>query len=84
MSLNPSIKDCLETVNYTLDIPNHPFFVALKKGEISKEAFLKTQVEFSHLVKFFNRPMAQVVANIPNVNHRMAIVDNLWEEHGKG
>lgn len=84
MELNPSIKDCLETLNHILDVPNHPFFVALNSGEISKEQFLKTQIEFSHLVKFFNRPMAQVVANIPDAIKRMAIVDNLWEEHGKG
>lgn len=84
MELNTEIKNFLETLNSSLNIENHPFFVALNKGEISKDEFLETQLEFSHLVKYFNRPMALVVANIPDDIKRMAIVDNLWEEHGQG
>lgn len=84
MKLNPSIKDCLEEQNRLLNIEKHPFFVDLNNGKISKEQFLKTQIEFSHLVKYFNRPMAQVVVNIPDAIKRMAIIGNLWEEHGNG
>lgn len=84
MPLNPGLKDALETINASLRIPERPWFVALNAGQVPKGAFLKSQVEFAHLVRFFNRPMAQVIANIPDSKRRMAIVGNLWEEHGNG
>lgn len=84
MELNPSIKDFLETAVYNLQVENHPYFKALLSGKISKQEFINDQIEFSHMVEFFNRPMALVISNIPHATKRMAIVDNLWEEHGKG
>jgi pyrroloquinoline-quinone synthase len=82
--LNQAIKDHLESIISSTDLEKQVFFQVLRKGEISKHQFLKTQMEFSHMVAFFNRPMAMMVANIPNAQKRMAIVGNLWEEHGQG
>jgi pyrroloquinoline-quinone synthase len=84
MSLNPKLKDHLETAIFSLKLEEHPYFQALLSGKVSKSQFLKSQIEFSHAVSFFSRPMAQVISNIPETIPRMAIVDNLWEEHGKG
>jgi len=84
MPINKDMKDFIETFVTVLDIPNHPFFSQLSSGNFTKDQFIQNQIEFSHLVSFFNRPMAQVIANIENSTRRMAIVENLWEEHGQG
>ena len=84
MSLPAGLKDYLETEIHALKLEQHPYFSGLINGRISKQAFLDSQIQFAYLVRFFSRPMASVVANIPNDVKRMAIVDNLWEEHGKG
>lgn len=65
MTLHPSLKNHLETVVDDLNIGEHPYFKMLTSGEMSKGQFLETQIEFAPLVQFFNRPMAQVIANIP-------------------
>lgn len=84
MELRIELKDCLEATNEALAVSRHPWFHALRSGNVTKDEFLRTQIEFSHLVQFFNRPMAVVIANIHDATKRMAIVENLWEEHGKG
>lgn len=82
--LNPELREYLEARVASTNLEQTPYFKALLSGEFSKEDFLKTQIEFSHLVKFFNRPMALMISNIPHAERRVAIVDNLWEEHGRG
>ncbi|MBJ6766034.1 iron-containing redox enzyme family protein [Myxococcaceae bacterium JPH2] len=52
--------------------------------ELSKQRFLDSQIEFAAMAHFFNRPMARRIANIPDAKPRVALVENLWEEHGKG
>jgi pyrroloquinoline-quinone synthase len=84
LSLPPDLKDYLETAAYTLKLDDHPYFSGLLNGKISRKGFLDSQMQFAHLVQFFSRPMASMIANIPNAERRMVIVDNLWEEHGKG
>jgi pyrroloquinoline-quinone synthase len=84
MTLPASLKDVLETEVAVLNLEKHPYFSGLLNGKISKEQFLQSQIQFAYLVRYFSRPMAAVVANIPHDVRRMAIVDNLWEEHGKG
>ncbi|WP_081063725.1 TenA family transcriptional regulator [Burkholderia multivorans] len=84
MSLNSALKDHLESTVFNLKLHENPYFKMLCSGAMSKGQFLQSQIEFAPLVQFFNRPMAQVIANIPDAILRIALVDNLWEEHGKG
>ncbi|MEI7374812.1 MULTISPECIES: TenA family transcriptional regulator [Dickeya] len=84
MSLPVDLKDLLETTTYAMNVAEHPYFSKLINGEISKQGFIDSQMQFAHLVQFFSRPMASMIANIPNAQRRMKIVENLWEEHGKG
>jgi pyrroloquinoline-quinone synthase len=84
MALAADLKDVLETEIASLNLEDHRYFSGLINGKISREAFLESQIQFAYLVRFFSRPMASMVANIPDDIKRMAIVDNLWEEHGKG
>lgn len=84
MALQPALKDYLETTVATLKLDEHPYFAGLLNGKYSKEQFLESQNQFSFLVKYFSRPMAAVISNMPDAVTRSAIVANLWEEHGQG
>lgn len=84
MSLHPEIKAYLESTVASLNLQEHPYFKGLLTGKFSKEQFLDSQNQFSYLVKYFARPMAAVISNIPDAITRSAIVANLWEEHGQG
>lgn len=84
MSIHAELKDHMESCVSELDLPRNPYFKMLCSGEMSKQQFLKSQIEFAPMVYFFSRPMAQVIANVPEVAPRIALVENLWEEHGDG
>ncbi|RBB33077.1 iron-containing redox enzyme family protein [Burkholderia reimsis] len=84
MSLHAGLKNYLESCINDLNLTKNPYFKSLCSGEMSKQQFLRSQVEFASMVHFFSRPMAQVIANVPDPLPRVALVGNLWEEHGKG
>ena len=84
MTLPLDMKAYLESTTAALNLRQHPYFHGLLSGRFSKEQFLDSQNQFSYLVKYFCRPMAAVIANMPNALNRSAIVSNLWEEHGRG
>ncbi|MFN3202058.1 MAG: TenA family transcriptional regulator [Bradymonadia bacterium] len=66
------------------DLLGNPYFEALDDGSMTHEAFLRSQRQFFHAVDFFNRPLAALAARIPHTATRMAVVANVWEEHGEG
>lgn len=84
MSLHMDLKECLEASISELNLSKNLYFQMLCNGGMSKQQFLLSQVEFAPMVHFFSRPMAQVIANIPESTPRVALVGNLWEEHGQG
>ncbi|RDJ99655.1 TenA family transcriptional regulator [Paraburkholderia lacunae] len=84
MSLHVDLKSHLESCIAELNLPQNPYFHALCSGQMSKQQFLKSQIEFAPMVHFFSRPMAQVIASVPDPGPRVALVGNLWEEHGRG
>jgi pyrroloquinoline-quinone synthase len=84
MALPIGLKDYLETTVGSLRLEAHPYFSNLLNGNTSKSAFVESQKHFAYMVKYFSRPMASVIANIPNAITRSALVANLWEEHGQG
>lgn len=84
MNLPLEMKSYLENTVAELNLRQHPYFHGLLSGQFSKDQFLDSQNQFSYLVKYFARPMAAVIANMPNAITRSAIVANLWEEHGRG
>ncbi len=47
------------------------------------ECFRRTQEQFCAAVAFYSRPMAALVAHIPNPKDRLDILHNLVEEHGE-
>lgn len=58
------------------------YFTRLASGAMSREAFLISQKEFYHAVRYFSRPMAALVSRLPDSGTRMTLVHNLAEEHG--
>ena len=61
---------------------NNPYFVALRDGSMSLEAFRVTQEQFFFAVTYFPRPMAILIGRIPDPALRLDILRNLVEEHG--
>ncbi len=61
-----------------------PYMRALRDGSLTKEQFVETQIQFFHAVIFFSRPMALLVGRIPRPQMRLALLENLGDEHGDG
>ena len=60
----------------------NPYFRALKTGSMSLAQFRRSQEQFFWAVSFFSRPMAAMVARIPDARARLDILHNVVEEHG--
>ena len=78
------LDDLVATVLSEVDAARNPYFVALRDGSFTREDFVATQVQFYFVVTFFSRPMAAVAARVPEPELRLAILRNVWEEHGEG
>ncbi|HLX52546.1 MAG TPA: iron-containing redox enzyme family protein [Aquella sp.] len=52
--------------------------------DATREDFLKTQIPFYHAVKVFPRALAKLAYCIEDSTTRLPVIENLWEEHGKG
>jgi pyrroloquinoline-quinone synthase len=74
------IDDILAETGYA----QNPYFTALAGGDLSKDDFIETQIQFYHAVIFFSRPMAALAAKIPTHEQRLEVLRNVWEEHGQG
>ena len=79
----PNIIACADEVLGRFGILGNPYFVALRDGSMSLESFRKTQEQFFFAVTFFPRPMAALLARIPDPGQRLDILHNLVEEHGE-
>jgi pyrroloquinoline-quinone synthase len=64
-------------------ILTNPYFTALQDGTMTLEAFRRGQEQFYFAVLFFARPMAALVARIPDPRSRLDILHNVVEEHGE-
>lgn len=58
------------------------FFQALRSKQMSLKQFQKTQTQFFFAVDYFSRPMAALVARLPEHAQRVSILENIMEEHG--
>ena len=64
-------------------IMSNPYFLALSSGAMTLPDFRRTQEQFFYAVTFFPRPMATLLARIPDPKARLDILHNLVEEHGE-
>ncbi|HSI65274.1 MAG TPA: iron-containing redox enzyme family protein [Candidatus Saccharimonadia bacterium] len=58
------------------------YFAGLSTGALSKESFIRSQKQFYFAVRYFSRPMAALMARMPDSASRQALMHNLAEEHG--
>ena len=65
-------------------ILNHAFLNRIKDGWLNKKQLKYFVGQYGIYCRYFPRFLAAAAANIPDDPTRMAIVENLWEEHGEG
>ena len=65
-------------------ILNHAFLNRIKDGWLNKSQLHYFVGQYGIYCRYFPRFLAAAAANIPDDQTRMAIVENLWEEHGEG
>ena len=63
-------------------ILDNEYFTALRQGTMSLGDFCETQKQFFFAVGYFSRPMAALLARIPDSGARAALMHNLADEHG--
>jgi pyrroloquinoline-quinone synthase len=78
----PRVTAAAESAIRHSGILSNPYFRALEDGSMSLERFRRTQEQFYVAVWFYPRPMAALVARIPDPRARKDILMNLVEEHG--
>lgn len=61
---------------------DNPYFATLADGSMSLDQFRRSQEQFFWAVEFFSRPMAGLVARLPDPKQRLDILHNVVEEHG--
>ena len=65
-------------------ILNHPFLNRIKDGWLDKRQLHYFVGQYGIYCRYFPRFLAAAAANIPDDPTRMALVENMWEEHGEG
>jgi len=65
-----------------LPIIKGKFFEDLHSEQMTLEQFQQTQQQFFFAVHYFSRPMAALVARLPEHAQRVSILENIMEEHG--
>lgn len=61
-----------------------PYFRFLEEEPSALAGFRRSQVQFFFAVRSFPRSLAYLAARIEESAARLALVRNLWEEHGEG
>jgi pyrroloquinoline-quinone synthase len=79
----PQVTAAAEAALRHVGIADNPYLRALEDGSMSLEQFRRTQEQFYVAVWFYPRPMAALVARIPDPRARKDILHNLVEEHGE-
>ncbi len=65
-------------------ILHHPFLNRIKDGWLNRDQLKYFVGQYGIYCRFFPRFLSAAAANIPDDPTRMALVENLWEEHGEG
>jgi pyrroloquinoline-quinone synthase len=79
----PRVTARASAVLQRVRILHNPYLEALQDGSMTQDCFRRTQEQFFFAVTFFPRPMAGLVARIPDPRSRLDILHNLVEEHGE-
>lgn len=78
------MRDYIAALKARCAVDQNPYFTALRDGSFSREDFVETQVQFLFAVVFFSRPMAVLAGRLPRPEQRLALLENVSDEHGEG
>lgn len=79
-----TILEAAALVSKAYDFNKHPYFKWVLDPETTLEEYRKTQIPFRYAIEHFSRAMTAVLAQIPNMEDRMEVYENVAEEHGEG
>ena len=79
----PQVTARANEVIERVGVLQNSYFAGLASGQMDLECFRLTQEQFFFAVTFFPRPMAALVAKIPDPKMRLDILHNVVEEHGE-
>jgi pyrroloquinoline-quinone synthase len=74
--------ECVEASTARRPILENSYFSALKDDTMSRDCFVRSQKQFFFAVRYFSRPMAALMARMPDSASRQGLIHNLSEEHG--
>jgi pyrroloquinoline quinone (PQQ) biosynthesis protein C len=81
---DPDFAAAVARVKAQHPIDENPYFIGLRDGSFTRDDFVETQVQFLFAVVFFSRPMAALAGRIPRPEQRVALLENISDEHGHG
>mgnify|MGYP002147737936 CR=1 FL=1 len=78
------MKQYIADLKRRLRPSDNPYLAALRDGSFDRDDFLETQIQFLFAVVFFSRPMAALAGRLPRPELRLALLENVEDEHGSG
>ncbi len=80
----PDLDAAVARVEAVWDFQAHPYLRWMAAPSTTREAFCATQVPFRFAVEHFSQALAATLARVPRLETRMALAENVAEEHGHG
>ena len=80
----PTLEAAVELLESRYLFPRHPYFLWMHDPDTTRDAFRATQVPFRFAVECFSQSLAAVLARIVAIESRLAVAENVAEEHGRG
>jgi pyrroloquinoline-quinone synthase len=81
-NIAPRISALAESIVARVGLRENPYFTALRDGRMALEQFRASQAQFYFAVRYFARPMAALIARMPDPASRLDVLHNVVEEHG--
>jgi pyrroloquinoline-quinone synthase len=78
------MRSHVKSLKLRLDPLASPYLRALHEGTLTRDDFVETQIQFLFAVVFFSRPMAALAGRLPRPEMRLALLENVGDEHGEG
>ncbi len=82
MNPAPRVTSLAREILAEFHVIDGPYLTKLKSGAMSLENFRASQEQFFYAVQYYARPIAALIARIPDPKSRLDLVHNLVEEHG--
>jgi pyrroloquinoline-quinone synthase len=74
----------MQAIVHRYNFSEHPYFKWMHANTTTREAFLQSQLPFRYAVESFSQSLAAVLARLPSLETRLALLRNIDEEHGYG